>query len=238
MIIDLFVTCTVDLFKPQIAMAAIKVLESIGCNVNYPIDQTCCGFPAYQEGYWEDAKNLGTKFIKEFQGDRMVVTLSTNCAGMVCQNYPQLFENTSLHIEHKTIVNQVIEFTEFLGSYLEFKKLGSKLSGNAVFIDSCAGLRECGLKKEARTLLNHVSGLKLLELENGEECCGGKGNFTSKFEELAQEIGLEKIEKIKVLNPDFVIANELSCLAHLENIWPVNSKPQFLHIAEVLASGI
>lgn len=239
MIIDLFIPCTIDLFRPQIGLATLKLLENVGCSVNYPLEQTCCGRPAYQEGYWDEAKSLGDKFIREFHGDRMVVCPSSACTGMVCQHYLDLFNNSALHNEYKTLKSHVIELSEFLTSYLKITQLGASLPGKAVFVDSCNGLRECGIKDEPRTLLKMVKGLNLVELKSATTCCGYGGNMSAKFEPLAQVIAMEKIDEIKFLNVDYVISNELNCLMHLENCWPANEKkPQFMHLAEVLVHGL
>ena len=139
----------------------IKVLERLGCAVNYNPNQTCCGQPAFNAGFWDQCKEVGEKFIHDFSNDRYIVAPSASCVGMVKNYYPELFHNTALHNEYKQIQKNMYEFSDFVVNVLNVTDVGARLDGVATYHDACSALRECNIKKEPRILLSKVKGLQL-----------------------------------------------------------------------------
>ena len=236
--VQLFIPCFVDQLFPQTAFNMIKVLEKAGCTVSYNTDQTCCGQPAFNAGYWEEAKSVCGKFIKDFSGTDPIVAPSASCAGFIRNYYDKLFDNSSMHHEVQDMKKRTYELSEFLVNVLHIDDLGASLHGKATYHDSCAGLRECGIKKEPRSLLSKVNGLQLEELNDLETCCGFGGSFAVKFESISIAMGEQKLDNALATKADYLISTELSCLMHLQGI--IRQKGysiKTMHIADVLASG-
>ena len=216
----------------------IKVLEKTGCTVTYNSNQTCCGQPAFNAGFWDQAKDVGTKFIKDFEGDDYIVAPSASCAGFVRNYYSKLFDNSSLHNEVKEFSKRVYEFSEFMVKVLQIYNVGAAFAARATYHDSCAGLRECKIKQEPRKLLANVKGLELVELNNAETCCGFGGTFAVKFEPISIAMGEQKVENALATNAQYMISTDLSCLMHLSGyIKHKGYTLKTMHIADVLASG-
>lgn len=216
----------------------IKVLEKAGCTVSYNTNQTCCGQPAFNTGYWDEAKSVCTKFIKDFSGSDIIVAPSASCAGFVRNYYGKLFENSSLHNEVKDLGKRIFEFSEFMVNVLKVEDVGASLTGKATYHDSCAGLRECRIKEEPRKLLGKVKGLSITEMNDVETCCGFGGTFAVKFEPISIGMGEQKVENALATGADYLISTDLSCLMHLQGY--INQKGysiRTMHIADVLASG-
>ena len=238
MIVDIFIPCFVDQIYPNTAMNMIKILEKVGCTVNYNPNQTCCGQPAFNGGYWDEFKEVGEKFIRDFPNDRYIVSPSASCVGMVKNYYPELFHNTVLHNEYKTVQKNIIELSDFLVNVLKVTEFGAKLNGSATYHDSCSGLREIGLKNEPRQLLSNVKGLELREMAENETCCGFGGTFSVKYESIAVGMAEQKILNVEATKADYIISTDLSCLMHMEGyIQKEGKKIKVMHLADVLASG-
>ncbi|MBN8703863.1 MAG: (Fe-S)-binding protein [Bacteroidetes bacterium] len=238
MIVDIFIPCFIDQIYPDAGFNMVKVLEKVGCSVNYNPEQTCCGQPAFNGGYWSEAKEIGEKFIKEFQNDRYIVCPSASCVGMIKNYYPDLFHNTVLHNQYKQVQKNMYEFTDFLVNVLKITDIGAKLDGIATYHDSCAALREYGIKREPRVLLEKVRGLTLKEMEDTETCCGFGGTFSVKFEPIAVGMGEQKIEHAMATKADYLVSTDMSCLMHMDGyIKNKNYNLKVMHIADVLASG-
>ena len=215
----------------------VKVLEQAGCTVRYNTDQTCCGQPAFNAGFWNDAKAVCNKFIKDFSGAEYIVAPSASCVGFVRNYYPQLFENSSLNKEVKELGARTFELTEFLVNVLKVDDVGAALPGKATYHDSCAGLRECRIKEEPRRLLSNVKGLELLEMNDVETCCGFGGSFAVKFEPISIGMADQKVGNAMATGADYIISTDLSCLMHLDGyIKYKNLGIRALHIADVLAN--
>jgi L-lactate dehydrogenase complex protein LldE len=216
----------------------VKVLEKAGCTVSYNASQTCCGQPAFNAGFWDDAKAVCTKFIKDFSGSDYIVAPSASCVGFVRNYYGKLFENSSAHNDVKDLGNRIFEFSEFMLDILKVEDVGAVLNGKATYHDSCAGLRECKIKEEPRKLLSHVKGLTITEMNDVETCCGFGGTFAVKFEAISVAMGEQKVENALATGADYLISTDHSCLMHLQGyIKQKGYKLQTLHLADVLASG-
>ena len=238
MIVDIFIPCFIDQLYPQTGFNMIKVLERVGCDVNYNPEQTCCGQPAFNAGYWDDAKKVGEKFIREFQQDRYIVSPSASCVGMIKNYYPEMFHNAVLHNEYKQLAKNIYEFSSFLVNVLKITDIGATLEGVATYHDSCAALRECSIKDEPRALLSKVRKLEVKEMKDTESCCGFGGTFSAKFEPIAVGMGSDKVKNAMETGAEYLISTDMSCLLHLDAYIKkqnLNLKP--MHIADVLASG-
>jgi len=216
----------------------IKVLEKSGCSVSYNAKQTCCGQPSFNAGFWDEAKPVCSKFIKDFSGSDYIVAPSASCVGFVRNYYSKIFDNSSLHHEVTDLGKRIYEFSEFMINILKIEDVGAKLQGKATYHDSCAGLRECRIKTEPRKLLSNVKGLELTEMNDVETCCGFGGTFAVKFEAISVAMADQKIENALATGADYLISTDLSCLMHLQGyIKHKGYKLQSLHLADVLASG-
>jgi L-lactate dehydrogenase complex protein LldE len=234
--VQLFIPCFVDQLFPNTAFSMIKILEQAGCTVSYNSNQTCCGQPAFNAGFWDDARAVCQKFIKDFEGTDLIVTPSASCAGFVRNYYDKLFENSSRHHEVLALSKRIFEFSEFLINKLDQDEFGATLEGLATYHDSCAGLRECGIKKEPRRLLSKVKGLQLVEMNDVETCCGFGGSFAVKFDAISIAMAEQKVENAIATKADYIISTDLSCLMHLQGY--INQKGysiKTLHLADVLA---
>lgn len=238
MIVDIFIPCFIDQMYPQAGFNMVKVLEKVGCAVNYNPEQTCCGQPAFNAGYWAEAREVGEKFIKEFQNDRYIVSPSASCVGMIKNYYPEMFHNSVLHNELKQIQKNIFEFSDFLVNVLKITDIGASLDGVATYHDSCSGLREYGIKREPRVLLEKVRGLELREMANTDTCCGFGGSFSVKFEPIAVSMGEQKVQNAVDTGAKYMISTDSSCLMHMEGyIQKKNIDLKVMHLADVLASG-
>jgi L-lactate dehydrogenase complex protein LldE len=238
MIVDIFIPCFIDQIYPETASNMVKILERLGCGVNYNPDQTCCGQPAFNAGYRDECKEVGEKFIREFQNDRYIVTPSASCSGFVKNYYPEMFHNSVLHNEYKQIQKNMFEFSDFLVNVLKITDLGAKLEGVATYHDSCAALREYGIKREPRLLLEKVRGLELREMNEVETCCGFGGSFSVKFEPIAVGMGEQKLENALATGAEYIISTDVSCLMHIDGYAKKQGKNvKMMHLVDVLASG-
>jgi L-lactate dehydrogenase complex protein LldE len=236
--VQLFIPCFVDQLFPSTAFNTIKVLEKAGCTVSYNTEQTCCGQPAFNAGFWDEAKSVCTKFLDDFKGPDYIVSPSASCTGFVRNYYSTLFGNSSLHHDVLDTGKRIFELSEFLVNVLKIEDLGARLHGKATYHDSCAGLRECHIKQEPRKLLSHVKGLELVEMNDVETCCGFGGTFAVKFEAISIAMGEQKVEHALATGADYLISTDLSCLMHLQGyIKQKGYKLQTMHIADVLSEG-
>jgi len=236
--VELFIPCFIDQLYPQTAFNTIKILEKAGCKVNYNTEQTCCGQPAYNAGFWEEAKIVGEKFLNDFTESTYIVSPSASCTGMVKKSFNDLFTNTAVHNKCRSIQNNIYELSDFLVNILNKDYFGSELDGRAVYHDSCSGLRECNIKSEPRQLLSKVHGLDLVEMKDTDVCCGFGGTFAVKFDSISSAMAEQKINNALEMEADYIISTDSSCLINLQAyIDQHNLKIKTIHIADVLASG-
>src|SRR5436190_3042767 len=204
MIVDIFIPCFVDQIYPDTAKNMVKILEKLNVGVNYNPEQTCCGQPAFNAGYWDQCKEVGEKFIRDFPNDRYIVSPSASCVGMVRNYYPEMFHNSVLHNEYKSVQKNIFEFSDFMVNVLKITDVGARLNGTATYHDSCSGLREVGIRKEPRELLSHVKGLELREMNDTETCCGFGGTFSVKFESVAVGMAQQKILNAEATQAEYL----------------------------------
>lgn len=236
--VQLFIPCFIDQLYPQTGFNMAKVLEKACCDVEYNTNQTCCGQPAFNAGFWDEAKSVAGKFINDFDGADYVVAPSASCVGFVRNYYSGLFENSSQHNRVKDLSNRIFEFSEFLTRVIKIENFGATLNAKATYHDSCAGLRECKIKEEPRNLLKKVKGLELVEMENTETCCGFGGTFSVKFDSISYAMAEQKINHAIDTGASLIISTDLSCLMHIQGVIDKKNLPlKTMHIADVLASG-
>ncbi len=236
--VHLFIPCFVDQLYPQTAVNMVKILRKAGCDVHYNPKQTCCGQPSFNAGYWEDAKPVAEKFLRDFSGNEIIVAPSASCVGHVKNYYHQYFEHTPLWASCQAVQGAMYEFSQFLVDRLGVTDLGASLPGKATYHDSCSGLRECGIGPGPRKLLSHVRGLELVELNDNTQCCGFGGTFAVKFEPIAVAMAEQKVDNAVATGADYLISTDLSCLMHLDGYIQKFKRPiRTLHLADVLASG-
>ncbi len=238
MTVELFIPCFIDQLYPETAYNTVKVLEKAGCKVKYNAEQTCCGQPAFNAGYWDEAKAVGYKFLEDFSDNVVIVSPSASCTGMVKNYYNDLFTNTAVHNKCRSIQSHIIELSDFLVNVLNKDYFGAELEGKAVYHDSCAGLRECKIKAEPRALLEKVHGLELLDMPDTETCCGFGGTFAVKFEGISSAMAQQKVNNALAVGAEYIISTDTSCLMHLQAyIDKENLKIKTMHLADVLAHG-
>ena len=236
--VQLFIPCFVDQLYPQTAFNMVKVLEKACCEVSYNTNQTCCGQPAFNAGFWDEARDVCSKFIKDFEGADYIVAPSASCVGFVRNYYSKLFENSSQHNTVKDLSKRIYEFSEFLTDVLKIENYGAVLNGKATYHDSCAALRECKIKTGPRTLLSFVKGLELVEMNDVETCCGFGGTFAVKFDAISTGMADQKINNALATGAEYIISTDISCLMQLDGFIKNKNLPlKTMHLADVLANG-
>ena len=238
MTVELFIPCFIDQLYPQTAFNTIKILEKAGCKVVYNTEQTCCGQPAYNAGFWEEAKIVGGKFLNDFSETNYIVSPSASCTGMVKNSFNDLFTNTVVHNKCRAIQSNIHELSDFLVNIIQKDYFGAELEGKAVYHDSCAGLRECNIKAEPRQLLSKVHGLELVEMKDTDVCCGFGGTFAVKFDGISSAMAEQKVNNALEMSADYIISTDSSCLLNLQAyIDQHDLKVKTMHIADVLTHG-
>jgi L-lactate dehydrogenase complex protein LldE len=236
--VGLFVTCLVDLMRPRIGFAALKLLEAAGCEVVVPSTQTCCGQPAYNSGDRASALALARKVLEEFEGFEYVVVPSGSCGGMIRTHFPDLFRDTPIELERvRRLCERTYELTDFLVNVAKPKSLATSFAGTVTYHDSCSGLRELGVKTQPRALLARLPRVALSEMDEAETCCGFGGAFALKYGDIATHIAERKCANIAASGADAVVLGDLGCMLHIEGRLRRrgDSKTKVLHVAEVLA---
>jgi L-lactate dehydrogenase complex protein LldE len=236
--VGLFVTCLVDLMRPSIGLAALKLLWHAGCGVMVPQTQTCCGQPAYNSGDRASALALARKVMGEFESCDYVVAPSGSCAGMIRTHFPDLFSGEPAERERVgRFCAKTYELTDFLCNVAGCRRFGAVCAATVTYHDSCAGLRELGIKAQPRALLREIDGLTLKEMEEPEACCGFGGTFAVKFGAIATKLADDKCRQAQATSADAIVLGDLGCMLHIEGRLRRcgDSKTRVLHVAEVLA---
>lgn len=238
MVVDIFIPCFIDQAYPETGFNMVKVLEKAGVGVRYNKNQTCCGQIAFNSGFWDHAKAMGEKFIRDFKDCQYVVTPSASCAGMVRNYYDEMFYNSALHNEYRLLKKNIYEVSDFLVNVLNVKDVGATFKHKVTFHDSCAALREYGLKDESRILLKHVRGLELVEMKETNTCCGFGGTFSVKHEPISTAMAEYKVNRALETGAEFVISTDSSCLMHQQGYIDQKNLPlKTAHLVDILASG-
>ena len=236
--VQLFIPCFVDQLYPQTAFNMMKVLEKTGCEVDYNTNQTCCGQPAFNAGFWDEARAICNKFLKDFDNADYIVAPSASCVGFIRNYYDKILENSAQYKQVKDLRKRIYEFSEFLTDVLKVENVGAVLNIKATYHDSCAALRECKIKEGPRKLLSNVAGLELVEMGDVETCCGFGGTFAVKFDGISVGMADQKATHALATKAEYIISTDLSCLMHLDGYIKGKNFPlKTMHLADVLASG-
>jgi L-lactate dehydrogenase complex protein LldE len=235
--IGLFVTCLVDLFRPSVGFAAVKLLEEAGCNVVVPAAQTCCGQPAYNAGDRANATSIAATVIEAFEGLDYVVAPSGSCAGMLRHHYPALFAaDTVMAPRAEALAARSHELVSFLTDVRGLEKVAARHHGAVAYHDACSGLRELGVKAQPRRLLASVEGLELREMEDAELCCGFGGTFCVKYPEISDHMVAEKMRQAAGTGAATLLAGDLGCLLNMAGkALRLGQRIEVRHVAEILA---
>lgn len=234
--VSLFVPCFVDQLLPEVAMDAVTVLRRIGCEVSFPEDQTCCGQPAFNSGYWVEARPCAERFLRVFKNAEHIVCPSGSCATMVRVFYPELLSSGPFHAEATALAQRTFELSEFLVKVAGVTDVGASFPHSVTYHASCHGLRELNLRDEPLQLLRNVNGLKLVDMLRSTECCGFGGTFAAKFESISAAMGISKADSIAASGAEFVTAIDPSCLMHVQGILGKRGdKAKAIHLASILA---
>lgn len=235
--VGLFVTCLVDLFRPTVGFAAVKLLEAAGCTVEVPTAQTCCGQPAYNSGDRNDTRAIAEQVIAAFEPYDYVVAPSGSCGGMLKVHYPTLFAgDANWEPRAQAFSAKVFELISFLVDVRGMDRVEAAFDGSVTYHDSCAGLRELGVRDQPRKLLKSVAGLTMKDLADGDSCCGFGGTFSVKYPEISNGIVEKKAATIVDSGAETLLAGDLGCLMNMAGkLKRQGQSVSARHVAEVLA---
>ena len=236
--VGLFVTCLVDMMRPRIGFAALKLLEGAGFEVVVPASQTCCGQPGWNSGERRSARALAEKLIGEFESCDYLVAPSGSCTGMIKTHYPALFEGEGAWLARvEALAAKSWELTDFLLNVARLELPPGRFNGTITYHDSCAGLRELGVKQQPRSLLAKMPGVTLVEMKDSEVCCGFGGTFSIKFGEISAAMAETKCANIAASGAETVVLGDLGCMLNIEGRLRRrgDETTRVLHVAELLA---
>ena len=236
--VTLFIPCFIDSLYPHVAVAIVKILERLGHEVDYPEGQTCCGQPPFNSGYWDEARAVAVKQLDCFRDAEVVVSASGSCGAMFKVFYAELFKGHAREEEAKALAAKTFEFSEFLVTKLGVRDVGARFEGKVTFHDGCHGLRELGTREAPRELLRAVKGLELVEMSEGESCCGFGGMFAVKYPQISTAMAEVKCNSIIDTGVEYVVSNDSSCLMQIQGYLNRHSPRivKSLHLAEVLVN--
>ena len=233
--VEVLIPCMADQFSPQTGKSLLRVLQHLGVEAHYPPQQTCCGLPAYNAGYWKEAKTLGEKFINEFNTDKYIVMTSVSCVNMIRNKYNLFFYNTSLHLEYKKIQTRVFEISDFLINILHLSAWKGKFKAK-VMLHSVEG--DYNITKEATQLLQMIQELTLVENKDHDSC--GIGTiFTTMYPQLSTNMAIDVLNKAISLNVEYIVTVDTSCQLHLEKVALKNKLPiKIISLIDLLAESL
>jgi len=236
--VAMFIPCFVDQLNPEVGMDMACVLRRIGYSVYFPEAQTCCGQPAFNSGYWQEATPLAERFVKIFGGSETdaIVCPSGSCTTMVRNFYSELLAGSALAGEAAKLASHIFEFSEFLVKVAKLTDVGASFPHRVAYHDACHALRELRLKQEPRELLQHVRGLEFVEMPYCEECCGFGGTFATKFPMISSAMGETKAANAEASGAEYVTSTDPSCLMHIDGVLRRRKSPvRTIHLASILA---
>jgi L-lactate dehydrogenase complex protein LldE len=235
--VGLFATCLVESMRPSVGFAAAALLERAGCRVAVPLDQACCGQPAYNAGDRATAADIAKRVIAAFEGYDYTVVPSGSCAAMIRRHFPALLaDDAAWSARAGALAGRTWELTAFLVDVMKLRDVGAAFRGSAAYHDACSGLRELGVRDQPRALLRGVAGLTVKELPNGETCCGFGGTFCVKYPEISDAMASDKAREIAESGTDVVLAGDMGCLMNIAGkLSRIGSAIRARHVAEVLA---
>jgi L-lactate dehydrogenase complex protein LldE len=240
--VALFVTCLVDLFRPSVGFAAVKLLEEAGCTVAVPASQTCCGQPAYNSGDRKATREIAEQVIAAFEHYPYIVVPSGSCAGMLSKHYPQLFDpetEPSWHARATAFAARVFELTSFLSDVLRVDFSGRAYPRRVTYHDSCSSFREMGVAAQPRKLLQSLDGIAFVEMSDREVCCGFGGMFSVKYPDISNAMVTQKADRIAETRAEVLTGGDLGCLMNIAGkLAREGTEIEVRHVAEILAGEL
>jgi L-lactate dehydrogenase complex protein LldE len=239
--VSLFVTCIVDSVFPQTGVSVVKILDHLGIETRFPMGQTCCAQPAFNSGFWDDARPVAQQFLRAFAEAEVIVTPSGSCASMIRHYYPELFKDDPQWLTAARRAASITwEFSEYLVDGLGIEDLGAALPPMTVtFHDACHGLRGLGLKDQARRLVSHIDGVTIQEMAGADHCCGFGGTFAVKMADISNAMLKEKVQHIDDAAADRVLTGDCSCMMNINGALSRQAKQvRAMHLADLLAEGL
>ncbi|MCP4008657.1 MAG: (Fe-S)-binding protein [Proteobacteria bacterium] len=235
--VGLFVTCLVDLYRPNVGFAAVKLLEKAGCTVEVPKAQTCCGQPAMNNGDYATSRDIAKQVAETFEGYDYVVGASGSCMGTIKTHYPDLFKDDPKWLARiRELSARSYELLSFLTDVMGVEEVSASYDGTATYHDSCSGLRELGIKQQPRKLLSSVEGLSIDEMENSEDCCGFGGTFCVKYPEISTRLVSDKVDGMEKTRATTLLGGDMGCLLNMSGrLKRLDKNMRVYHVAEVLA---
>lgn len=235
--ITLFIPCFVDQLFPQVGISVVRIFERLGHTVDFKETLICCGQPAFNAGYWEEARGIARRVLEALRGQDPVVVPSGSCGAMIKNFYPELFRYTDKAEAANQLSQRTFEFSSFLVDQLGITDLGSRFPAKVTFHDGCHGLRELQIKSQPRRLLERVKELTLVEMEDQTTCCGFGGTFAVKFPMISTAMGETKLASALDTGAEYLVSNDSSCLMHLQGLLSRRKqKLKTIHLAEVLTN--
>ncbi len=237
--VQLFIPCFIDQLYPATAFNTLKVLEMAGCRVSYNPEQTCCGQPAYNSGYWEEAGKLAEKFLHDFDVDTPIVSPSASCTSFVKLHYPKILKEQALIEKQSQMAVKIHELSDFLVNTLQIKKWDMAFPHKVTYHDGCSALREQGIKDEPRKLLQMMKGLELIEMTEPETCCGFGGSFAVKHTAISAALAEQKVLDALQTGASYIVSTDASCLMSVQGYIAKHKLPiKTVHLADVLSGSI
>ena len=236
--ISLFVPCLVDAFYPDVAKSMVRVLKGLGLTLFYPVEQTCCGQPAYNAGYRKEARNAARRFLSIFEDADAIVCPSGSCVHMVRHHYLELFKNTPNQLRRVEAVSQkTFEFTEYLVNVLKVTDVGATYHAKVTYHDSCHLRYGLDIRDQPRRLIEHINQCQLIEMEESDRCCGFGGSFAVKYADISTAMVDDKVDRIIATGADTVVGGDMGCLMNITGRLRRRQQPiKVRHIAQLLAS--
>jgi len=237
--VSLFITCMSDAIYPRVGEAMVRLLARYGVQMDFPKVQTCCGQPAFNSGYWDDARASASTILDAFEDSDFVISPSGSCTGMI-HHYPKLFENDPVMLERaKELQSKSYEFTQFLVNVLGVSDVGASFPHKVTYHPSCHGSRLLGVKDEPIALMNHVKGLELVPLPFAEDCCGFGGTFAVKMADISGAMVTEKVDHVLETEAEVLVGLDMACLMNIGgNLRYRNEPVRVMHLAELLYEGV
>lgn len=238
--VQLFIPCFIDQLYPQTAVNTMKVLEQAGCRVHYNPDQTCCGQPAFNSGYWKDAAGMARKFLTDFNDSMPVVSPSASCTGFIIHHYPKILKGEQEWLDKQaTLRSKVYELSDFLINVLKIESIDVSFPHKVTFHDACSALREYGVSEEPRRLLRMLKGLEIVEMNESDTCCGFGGTFAVKNTAISTAMAEQKVINALATGVKYIVSTDSSCLMNVNGyITKHRLDIKGVHLADVLSGSI
>lgn len=238
--VSLFITCLADQLYPEVGESVVRLLHRYGCEVDFPETQTCCGQPAFNSGYQDEAREVARNLIRAFEHSDYVVSPSGSCTGMVHHYYPQLFESEpEWKAKAEQLIERTYEFSQFMVNVLGVTDLGAEFSEKITYHPSCHATRLLGVKEEPGKLLENVKGLEFIDLPRKEDCCGFGGTFAVKMADMSEAMVCEKAANVCATNACVLVGTDMGCLMNIGGRLNKENKPvKVMHLAQLLEEGV